>query len=77
LGTLNYTRIYDISLSQEILVLDHSLTFYVVGPCHHGVVCCHVVDGGDNLQIWIVAAYVLNKKSQTANSALSSCLVVE
>jgi hypothetical protein len=30
-------------------------------PSHHGVVCPQVADGEDSLQIWRVAANVLNK----------------
>jgi len=31
-----------------------------VGPCHHGMMCPWVVDGGDSLQIWRVAANTFN-----------------
>jgi len=40
----------------------------MVHPC--------VVDGGDSLQIWRVAADILSKKSQTANKGCSSSLGV-
>jgi len=33
---------------------------------------CHIADGGDNLQIWMVAANILTKQSQTANKVWSS-----
>jgi hypothetical protein len=32
-------------------------------PCHHGMVHPQVADGGDGLQIWRVAANILNKQS--------------
>jgi hypothetical protein len=34
---------------------------------HHGMVCPQVVDGGDSLQIWRVAANIQNKKSWTGD----------
>jgi hypothetical protein len=37
------------------------------GPCHHGMAGLQVEDGGDGLQIWKVAANVLNKQSGTAD----------
>jgi len=46
------------------------------GPSYHGIVCPQVVDGVDGLQIWRVAADILNKKSQTANKGWSSSLGV-
>jgi hypothetical protein len=36
-----------------------------VGPCHHGVAHPPVVVGEDGLQIWRIAANILNKKSWT------------
>jgi hypothetical protein len=33
-----------------------------VGPCHHGMACSRVADGRDSLQIWRVAANILNKQ---------------
>jgi hypothetical protein len=41
-------------------------------PCHHGMADHPVVDGGDGLQIWRVAAGVLNKQSWTADKGWSS-----
>jgi hypothetical protein len=43
-------------------------------PCHHGMACPHAADGGDGLQIWSVAANILNKLSQTADGGRSSSL---
>jgi hypothetical protein len=34
-----------------------------VGSCHRGMARLLVADGGDGLQIWRVAANVLNKQS--------------
>jgi hypothetical protein len=31
-------------------------------PCHHGMARPQVADGGDGLQIWRVAANILNKQ---------------
>jgi hypothetical protein len=36
-------------------------------PCHHGMSRPQVADGGDDFQIWRVAANILNKQSWTAN----------
>jgi hypothetical protein len=36
-------------------------------PCHHGMARPQVADGVDGLQIWRVAANILNKKSRTAD----------
>jgi hypothetical protein len=45
-------------------------------PCHHGMARPQVADGGDSLQIWRVAANVLNKQPQTADRGWSSSLWV-
>jgi hypothetical protein len=45
--------------------------------CHHGMARPQVADRGDGLQIWRVAANILNKQSRTADSGLSSSLGVE
>jgi hypothetical protein len=31
-------------------------------PCHHGMARPQVADGGDDLEIWRVAANILNKQ---------------
>jgi hypothetical protein len=41
--------------------------------CHHGMACPHAADGGDSLQIWKVAANILNKQSWTADSIHGPC----
>jgi hypothetical protein len=38
--------------------------------CHHGMSCPQVADGGDRLQIWRVAANVLNKRWHTADGVV-------
>jgi hypothetical protein len=43
-------------------------------PCHHGMVHPQVMDGGDGLQIWRVAANMLNKQSWAANKGWFSRL---
>jgi hypothetical protein len=44
--------------------------------CHHGMTRPQVADGEDGLQIWRVAANVLNKQSRTADSGWPSSLGV-
>jgi hypothetical protein len=44
--------------------------------CHHDMVSFWVADRGDGLQIWRVAANILNKQSRTADSGWSSRLGV-
>jgi hypothetical protein len=45
-------------------------------PCHHGMARPQVVDGGDSLQIWRVAANILNKQPRTADKGWASILGV-
>jgi hypothetical protein len=45
-------------------------------PCHHGMARPQVADGGNGLQIWRVAANILNKQSRTAEKGWSSSLGV-
>jgi hypothetical protein len=42
--------------------------------CYHGMARPRVADRGDGLQVWRVAANILNKKSRTADSGWSSSL---
>jgi hypothetical protein len=44
--------------------------------CHHGMAHPQVADGGDGLQIWKVAANILNKQSWTADKGCPSNLGV-
>jgi hypothetical protein len=46
-------------------------------PCHHGMAHPQVADGGDDPQIWRVAANMLNKQSRTANMEWFSSLGAE
>jgi hypothetical protein len=41
-------------------------------PCHHGTARPQDADGGDGLQIWMVAANILNKESWTVDKGWSS-----
>jgi hypothetical protein len=41
-------------------------------PCHHGKVRPQVADVGEGLQIWRLAANILNKQSRTADKGGSS-----
>jgi hypothetical protein len=45
-------------------------------PCHHGMARLQVADGGKGLQIWRVAANILNKQSRTADKGWPSSLGV-
>jgi hypothetical protein len=55
----------------------NTFTFHVKWvPCHYGVARPRVADRGDGLQIWRVAANILNKQSRTADSGWSSSLWV-
>jgi hypothetical protein len=45
-------------------------------PCHHGMARPQVEAGRDGLQIWSVAADILNNQSRTADSGWSSSLGV-
>jgi hypothetical protein len=46
------------------------------GPCHHGMERPWVADGGDGLQIWRIAASVVNKQSWTSDKWWFSSLGV-
>jgi hypothetical protein len=48
----------------------------LTGSRHHGMARPQVADGGDGLQIWRVAANILNKQSRTAGRGWSSRLGV-
>jgi hypothetical protein len=41
-------------------------------PCHHGRAHPQVADGGDTLQVWRVAANILNKQLRAADKGWSS-----
>jgi hypothetical protein len=41
-------------------------------PCHHSMERPQVAGGGDGLQVWRVAANILNKQSWTADKQWSS-----
>jgi hypothetical protein len=60
-----------------IKAISHSWFYYVPViwiPCHHGMARPRIANRGDGLQIWRVAANILNKQSRTANSERSSSL---
>jgi hypothetical protein len=46
--------------------------WYTAGPYRHGMACPPDADGGDGLQIWRVAVYVLNRQSLTTDKERSS-----
>jgi hypothetical protein len=43
-------------------------------PCHHAMARPQVADAGEGLQIWRVAANILNKQSRTTDKGWSSSL---
>jgi hypothetical protein len=43
-----------------------------MGPCHHGMARPQVADRKNGLQIWRLAANILNKQSRTADNWSSS-----
>jgi hypothetical protein len=45
-------------------------------PCHHDIVRPQVADGREGLQIWRVAANILNKQSRAADKGWPSSLGV-
>jgi hypothetical protein len=56
---------------QFLITASHTL-LCLVGSCHQDMACDRDVDGGDALQIWRVAANILNKESRTADMGCSS-----
>jgi hypothetical protein len=55
----------------------HAVAVYIhvkYVPCHHCMARPQVVDGGDGLRTWSVAANILNKRSRTADRGWSSSL---
>jgi hypothetical protein len=65
-------NIIKLSVSHCVMPLTHVKWV----PCHHGLARPQVADGGDGLQIWKVAANILNKQSRTADRGRSSNLGV-
>jgi hypothetical protein len=53
------------------------MKLHVCAPCLHGMARPQVADGGNGLQIWSVAANLLNKESQRADKGQSCNLGVE
>jgi len=61
----------DVSIS-----IANYICHYRVGLCHHGMVRHQDADRGDGLQIWRIAANILNKQWWTADKGLSPILGV-
>jgi hypothetical protein len=52
-------------------------TFHVKWvPCHQGMICPQVLNGGNGLQVWRVAANILNEHLWTAEKDCPSSLWV-
>jgi hypothetical protein len=63
--------------SERSLILVYRLySVSVNNACHNGMARPQVADGGDGLQMWRVAANILNKQSRTADKGWSSSLGV-
>jgi hypothetical protein len=61
---------------QEKIMFDSVECHVKWVPCFHGMACPQVADGGEGLQIWRVAADILNKQSRTADKGWPSSLGV-
>jgi len=57
------------------LDLDRSIPCYV-SACHHGMARSRVADGAEGLQMWRIAASLLNDQPWTADNVWSSSLRV-
>jgi hypothetical protein len=67
----------DLAWTSVYLIFNLFLLLSVIsGSSHHNMVHPQIVDGGYILQIWRVAANVLNKQSQTPKKGLSPSLGV-
>jgi hypothetical protein len=63
--------------NRNYITFRHTHNFHVkLVHCHHGMARPRVADRGDGLQILRVAANIVNKQSQTADSGWSSSLGV-
>jgi hypothetical protein len=69
---LSLLQKYQMYLTQARMKIFH----FKWVPCHHSMARPQVADGGDGLQIWRVAANILNKQSWTADKGWSSSLGV-
>jgi hypothetical protein len=69
-------RVMLIFLSEKFLKYRLDWTHVKWVHCHHGVGRPQVADGEGGLQIWSVAANILNKQSRTAERGWSSRLGV-
>jgi hypothetical protein len=58
----------------ELITLMVSQSHVRWVPCHHGMARPQVADGGNTLQVWRVAANILNKQSRTADKGWPSSL---
>jgi hypothetical protein len=62
--------------TRAFLSLDSGRSHVKWVPCHHGTARPQIADGGEGLQIWRVAANMLNKQSRTADKGWHSSLGV-
>jgi hypothetical protein len=53
-----------------IILIMIIITHVMWAPCHHDMARPQVADGGDGLQIWRVAANILNKQSRTVDKGV-------
>jgi hypothetical protein len=64
------------SLRRKVFIVIGILVHVRWVPFHHGKARPQVTDGGNDLQIWRIAANILNKQSLTADKGCSSTLGV-
>jgi hypothetical protein len=64
-------------MSYPVGFREYGVTYHVKWvSCHHGMTRPQVADGGDALQVWRVAANVLNRQLRTAEKGWPSSLGV-
>jgi hypothetical protein len=68
-----HVNTYCTSNSTVFLILKRHVRWI---PCHHAIARPQVADGEDVLQVWRVAANILNKQSRTADKGWYSSLEV-
>jgi hypothetical protein len=75
LSTTNTTRTGSCENSDLCSESSPERSFHVkCVPCHHGTVHSQIAHGGECIQIWTVAANILNKQSQTADKGCPTAL---
>jgi hypothetical protein len=63
-----------LTVAPTFLFVSSTKSHVTCVPCHYGTARPQVTDGGDGLQIWRVAANILNKQSWTVDTEWSCSL---